>query len=351
MSHAIPTPASKHSCHQLLPITRGWSQPNSQSHDQSTEDGQSNVPILSLLPTHEGAYLPTHSPTTNMVLAAKNVTAELDPQQPTSPDDSLPHEEHSSTDHARLINIVSQLSMAPPSKCQHLSKDNLALSYDEQALFNQLKSLAAEFQTVQSKPVEPLSEQSNSEIDFSTLQNIIDQQNCTHDGLSFEGIFNLGDPYAFAAGSQTNPDILTQSQMFKSEDQKKFIESQVHEIEGLVKAEVFKYLQMNELPQDACLLSAIWSYHQKHQPDSSLLKHKSCICVNGSKQQHRIDYWDTYSLVASVHWSTICMVLVLSTILGLKSHQVDYTQAFPQAPLDDPSRMDIQSISTENCSI
>ena len=35
------------------------------------------------------------------------------------------------------------------------------------------------------------------------------------------------------------------------------------------------------------------------------------------------------------------MVLILSAILGLKSHQVNYTQAFPQAPLDDPIFMQI----------
>ena len=35
------------------------------------------------------------------------------------------------------------------------------------------------------------------------------------------------------------------------------------------------------------------------------------------------------------------MVLILSAILGLKFHQVDYTQAFPQAPLDDPIFMQI----------
>ena len=35
------------------------------------------------------------------------------------------------------------------------------------------------------------------------------------------------------------------------------------------------------------------------------------------------------------------MVLVLSALLHLKSRQVDYTQAFPQAPLDDDVFMHI----------
>ena len=139
---------------------------NPQSHDRLTEDGQSNVPD-SLSPLdHEGAYLPNHSLTTNTVLADKNVTAELDPQQLASPNDSPPHhvmamtedEEHSSPDHARLINIVSQLGMAPPSKCKCLSNETSSLSQDEQAIFNQLKSLIAEFQTAQTNMAEPLSE-------------------------------------------------------------------------------------------------------------------------------------------------------------------------------------------------
>ncbi len=37
-----------------------------------------------------------------------------------------------------------------------------------------------------------------------------------------------------------------------------------------------------------------------------------------------------------VTWSTIRLILLLSTILNLKSRQVDYTQAFPQADLTDP---------------
>jgi len=34
-------------------------------------------------------------------------------------------------------------------------------------------------------------------------------------------------------------------------------------------------------------------------------------------------------------------MLILSSILGLASHQVDYIQVFPQAPLDDPVYMQI----------
>ena len=42
------------------------------------------------------------------------------------------------------------------------------------------------------------------------------------------------------------------------------------------------------------------------------------------------------------------MVLILSAILSLKSCQVNYTQAFPQAPLDDPIFMRIPQGWTYN---
>ena len=90
---------------------------------------------------------------------------------------------------------------------------------------------------------------------------------------------------------------------------------------------------MSQLPSHARLLNAIWSYCRKHCPNGVLLKHKSRICVDGSQQKYGVDYWETYAPV--VHWSTVRMVLVLSALLKLKSRQVDYTQAFPQAPLDD----------------
>jgi len=174
---------------------------------------------------------------------------------------------------------------------------------------------------------------------METLNEIFDTQNIMFDDINIDGVFNLGDPTAFTAGSQTNADTLTQSQMLKAFDNDKFVDSQVPEIEGLAEAEVFEYLPMEDKPHGTRLLNSIWSYRCKCRPDGSLLKHKSRICVDGSRQQHGIDYWDTYCPV--VHWSTVRMMLVLSAILGLKSRQVDYTQAFPQAPLDDPVFMRI----------
>lgn len=71
------------------------------------------------------------------------------------------------------------------------------------------------------------------------------------------------------------------------------------------------------------------------------MKHKCRIFADGSQQQYGIGYWDTYSPV--IQWSTIRLIMILAATLGLCSGQVDYTQAFLQAPLDNNVYMHIPS--------
>lgn len=127
--------------------------------------------------------------------------------------------------------------------------------------------------------------------------------------------------------------ILMQSQMLKMPDRDSFIQSQKTEIEGLLKFDVIDIHPMQSLPRSSKLISSIWSYHRKHLPNGKLLKYKYRICVNGKDQSFGRDYWETYMPVTL--WATIQMMLILSSILQLKSRQVDYTQAFSQALLDD----------------
>eukprot|EP00957_Ditylum_brightwellii_P071661 5447906-Ditylum_brightwellii.AAC.1 len=53
--------------------------------------------------------------------------------------------------------------------------------------------------------------------------------------------------------------------------------------------------------------------------------------MRGDQQIKDVDYFETFSPVVS--WSTVMMVVTLAVNLGLKSKQVDYTNAFVQAGL------------------
>ena len=127
--------------------------------------------------------------------------------------------------------------------------------------------------------------------------------------------------------------------MFKTEDRDQFVASHKTEIEGLQKFDVMDIEHISSLPQGARLLSSIWSYRRKRLPNGIFLKYKSRLCLNGREHAFGRGYWEMYAPVAS--WATIHMMLIMSSILNLKTRQVDYTQAFPQATLDDPVFMQI----------
>lgn len=105
--------------------------------------------------------------------------------------------------------------------------------------------------------------------------------------------------YVHSAVTDSSTNTLTQSQMFKCEDAQGLITAQIPEIESLLKMDIFGckhnghlWMQTHSMkPPSSCLLSSIW------------------------------------------------LLLLLSSILGLKKCQVGNTQGFPQAPIDDPVNM------------
>ena len=73
-------------------------------------------------------------------------------------------------------------------------------------------------------------------------------------------------------------------------------------------------------------------------PDWTIQKYKARINAHGGKQKHGVNYWETYAPV--VNWTTVHLTLILSILHGFKSRQVDFVQAFTQAPLDCPSYLE-----------
>ena len=137
--------------------------------------------------------------------------------------------------------------------------------------------------------------------------------------------------------SNNKTDILTQSQMFKALDKDKFLGCQADEINSLYPLDIMDAYPTSTLPPKAKLLSSIWSYRRKRLPNGVLSKYKSRLCINGKEQAFGRYYWETYAPIAA--WSTIRLLLYLSTIMNLSTRQVDYSSAFPQADLDIPVYM------------
>jgi hypothetical protein len=130
-----------------------------------------------------------------------------------------------------------------------------------------------------------------------------------------------------------NPDVLMQSQMLRAENSAEFVRHQRNEIDGLQGAHVFAYKRRSTLPEGASILNLIWSYQCKRRPDGTLLKLKTRICADGSMQEQGRDFTDSYAPV--VQWSSICLCLILATMLGIPTQQIDFTQAFCNADINE----------------
>ena len=80
------------------------------------------------------------------------------------------------------------------------------------------------------------------------------------------------------------------------------------------------------------ILPSTWALKRKRFPDGRIRKYKARYCVRGDCQVYGLDFEETYAPV--VQWSTMRMMFSLSLALGLKTQQVDYSNAFVQAKID-----------------
>jgi len=166
------------------------------------------------------------------------------------------------------------------------------------------------------------------------------------DALPFTHLFSyladsldLDPPEATTPLADNKNDTLTQGEMLKAPDRDKFVQCQQDEVQSLRDLDIMDVLPIQTLPPRVRLLNSIWSYRRKRLPNGVLSKYKSRLCVNGKEQAFGRNYWETYAPVAA--WSTIRLLLYLSTVMNLKTRQVDYTSAFPQVDLDVPVYMRI----------
>jgi len=132
--------------------------------------------------------------------------------------------------------------------------------------------------------------------------------------------------------STTNSDTLHLGSMHTDPDRLLFEQDMRREISDLLATDTIEIVPHHLLPSDNKPLQAIWSFHRKRAPDWTVLKHKARLCLHGGMQIEGVNFWETYAPVVS--WRTTRLILVLSLLSGLKSHQVDYVSAYTQAPLD-----------------
>jgi len=174
-------------------------------------------------------------------------------------------------------------------------------------------------------------------LNFTAFAAALEQGHSTQVGIDQDETFmNDLEPYVFSVIAMQS-DVLMHSQMLRAPDQASVLDAQECEVRGLEDKQVFQYVQKGDLPKSARLLNAVWSYRRKRRPpDGTLWKHKANLCVDGSRQLPGLDYTDyTESFAPIVQWSTVRLVMILVSMLNLESCQIDFTQAFTQADIEE----------------
>jgi hypothetical protein len=135
-----------------------------------------------------------------------------------------------------------------------------------------------------------------------------------------------------ACAAQSNPDVLHFGSMIRDPDRSHFETDMIREVSDLLQTNTMELTLRSSIPLGLKILPAIWSFRRKRAPDWSILKHKARLCPHGGHQIEGEHFWATYAPV--VNWRTVRLVLVLSLLADLKSRQIDYVNAFSQAPAD-----------------
>jgi Reverse transcriptase (RNA-dependent DNA polymerase) len=112
------------------------------------------------------------------------------------------------------------------------------------------------------------------------------------------------------------------------------------EVDNQTKNGNWVVIPKTNLPKSARVLPAVWAMKRKRKIlDGTIYKWKARLNIDGGKQVQGLDYWETYAPVAS--WSTIRLVLVMAVRHKWVLRQLDFVQAFPQAPIEQEMFMEV----------
>jgi hypothetical protein len=131
----------------------------------------------------------------------------------------------------------------------------------------------------------------------------------------------------------SDPDTLYYHQAMKEPDKEKFEEGMKKEIDDQFANGNFTVVHKSEVPSDQTVLPAVWQMRRKRDVRTGeIKKYKARLNIDGSRMRHGEHYDKTYSPVAS--WNSVRMLLTLTAVHGWHTKQIDFVQAFAQAPVE-----------------
>lgn len=143
---------------------------------------------------------------------------------------------------------------------------------------------------------------------------------------------------AYVASS--DPDIMYYHEILKEPDKPQFIQAMEKEVQQHNDRKNWKLVKRTNIPSNFKVLPCVWAMRRKRNLTTGVItKWKARLNVDGSKQVQGVDFTGTYAPVAS--WASIRLILLISVLKGWKRKQLDFVQAFPQAPVEQELYIDI----------
>ena len=87
-----------------------------------------------------------------------------------------------------------------------------------------------------------------------------------------------------------------------------------HEINAHTENKHREIIARISLPEEVKVLPVVWAMKSKLSiPTSEIYKWKARLNLHGGKQEHRVNYRETYT--ATLAWPTICFLLTQSIVM------------------------------------
>jgi hypothetical protein len=98
----------------------------------------------------------------------------------------------------------------------------------------------------------------------------------------------------------SDPNSLYLHEAMQQPDKHKFLEAMVKEVKDQSANGNWKIIPRSKVPQGVPIMPAVWSMKRKRKITTrEVYKWKARLTLDGSRQKHGVNYWETYAPVAS----------------------------------------------------
>ena len=124
---------------------------------------------------------------------------------------------------------------------------------------------------------------------------------------------------------------MTLDEAMRAPDREEFIKAMHKELNDHIERKHWKIVPSKTIPHHKRAIPMVWSMRRKRDPVGHIIKWKARLCAGGHRSIENVDYWSTYSPVAS--WNTVRLMIVFTLLDNWHMESIDFVLAYPQAPV------------------